>query len=417
MKLNFIKKLVQLHGEPKIIAKGFATGSFIGMMPIPGFQMLAAIFVSTITKISRKAAIIGVFNTNMATGIFIFAFNYWLGRNILGVNPDFVFPEKITFHFAQIIFIAGKDVFLSMIVGGVITGVFFAFISYYLIKNIITKKNKKKTDMNQKYSVITGASRGLGRELAIETAKRNRNLILIALPYENILEFANELKDKYGVKVVSFEANLTNENQLDDISKSIIENYEVDTLINNAGIGGTKKFTEASKSYIDNILLLNIRAVVLLTYNLLPILKKQDQAFIMNIASVAAFSPMPFKTVYPASKAFVSSFTRGLNAELRNTNISVSVVHPGGMPTNPEIADRIKNHNRFVRSTILTAEKTAQISISKMLNNKSFIIPGFMNKMSWLFMNILPVDLILYIFSKTVVKELKPQKQVISKVA
>ncbi|MEA3450576.1 MAG: SDR family NAD(P)-dependent oxidoreductase [Bacteroidota bacterium] len=417
MKLNFIKKLVQLDGSPKIIAKGFATGSFIGMMPIPGFQMLVAIFVSTFTKISRKAAIIGVFNTNMATGIFVFAFNYWLGRNILGVNPDFVFPEKITLHFAQIIFTAGRDVFLSMIVGGFITGIFSAIISYFIIKKIITKKTIKKIYMKQKYSVITGASKGLGRELSIETAKKNKNLILIALPFENINEFANELKEQYGVKVVTFEANLTDENQLQEISKMIVENYDVDTLINNAGIGGTKKFSEASKSYIDNILMLNIRALVLLTYNLLPTLKKQDKAFIMNIASVAAFSPMPFKTVYPASKAFVSSFTRGLSTELRNTNISVSVVYPGGMPTNPEIADRIKNHSRFVRSTILSPEKTAQISISKMLSKKSFIIPGFMNKMSWLFMNILPVDLILYIFSKTVVKELKSEKQTISGVA
>ena len=263
----------------------------------------------------------------------------------------------------------------------------------------------------KKYTVITGASKGLGKAFAIENARRSKNLILIALPNENIEKLAVDLSIKYKIKVVTFEADLTNSEELQKISEEIIRYYEVETLINNAGIGGTKQFSSASQSYIDTILLLNIRALVLLTHSLLPTLKKQKKAYILNIASVAAFSPMPYKTVYPASKAFVYSFTRGLNAELRNTNVSVSVVHPGGMPTNPEIAERIKSHSRFVRSTILTAEKTAEISIKRMLKNDTFIIPGFMNKMSWLFLNILPVNLILHIFSKTVVKELKTKNQ------
>lgn len=265
--------------------------------------------------------------------------------------------------------------------------------------------------MKNKYTVITGASKGLGKAFAIENAKRSRNLILIALPNENIEYLAVDLAIKYKIKTISFEADLTNSEELEKISNEITKKYEVDMLINNAGIGGTKQFSNASQSYIDTILLLNIRALVLLTHSLLPSLKKQKEAFILNIASVAAFSPMPYKTVYPASKAFVYSFTRGLNAELRNTNVSVSVVHPGGMPTNPEIAERIKSHSRFVQSTTLTAEKTAEISIRRMFKKETFIIPGFMNKMSWLFLNILPVKLILYIFSKTVVKELKPKNQ------
>lgn len=140
MKLNFIKKLTSIDGTPENVAKGFALGSFIGMMPVPGFQMMIAIAISSLVKLNRKATVIGVFNTNIGTGAFIFAFNYWLGKNILGVHPNFVFPDKINIHFAQIIFSAGADVFLSMIVGGIITGMISATISYFIIKKIITKR-------------------------------------------------------------------------------------------------------------------------------------------------------------------------------------------------------------------------------------------------------------------------------------
>jgi len=265
--------------------------------------------------------------------------------------------------------------------------------------------------MKDKYTVITGASRGLGKALAYENAKRNRNLILIALPNENINILSEELSYEFAIKTVCFEADLTNTDQIENVIKQITENYEVDMLINNAGTGGTKQFQNATQNYIDTIILLNIRALVMLTHSLLPVLKRQDKAFILNIASLASFGPMPYKTVYPASKAFVYSFTRGLYAELKNTNIFVSVAHPGGMATSPEIAERINKYNRIVKSTILSPEKTAQICMRQVLKNDSLIIPGFMNKVSWIIIKIVPVWLRLNIFKKTIVKELPTKNE------
>lgn len=131
------KGLFSLKDEPKVVAKGFALGSFIGMLPIPGFQIIVSLGIASLLKLNKKAACIAVFNTNLFTGAFVFSFNYWLGKKLLGVNPSFIMDEKINYHFITTIFKAGSDVFLSLMVGGIVTGLFAYAIAYYLILKIL----------------------------------------------------------------------------------------------------------------------------------------------------------------------------------------------------------------------------------------------------------------------------------------
>ena len=130
--LGKIKPIFSIKDEPKVIAKGFALGSFIGMMPIPGFQVMVSLAVASLLKVNRKAACLAVFNTNLATGAFVFSFNYWLGRQILGVNPSFRIEDKLNMQFISLVLKAGSDVFLSLVVGGVLTGIVSAAIVYFL---------------------------------------------------------------------------------------------------------------------------------------------------------------------------------------------------------------------------------------------------------------------------------------------
>lgn len=264
--------------------------------------------------------------------------------------------------------------------------------------------------MNNKsvYTVITGASMGLGKCMAVECARKNRNLILIALPDESIHKTAIELSERYGVKVECYETDLTLEEHIDSLTTWINKHFEIDMLINNAGTGGTKNFDNATIQYMNNIIQLNMKALVYLTHQLLPLLKQQPTSYILNIASLAAFGPMPFKTIYPASKAFVSSFSRGLNAELLHTGVSVSVAYPGAMATNPEISRRMSKHSSIVKSTYLSPQKTAQRCIRKTLAGKVIIVPGFANKMSRLFIQLMPEELLLYILSRNFKKEIQP---------
>jgi short-subunit dehydrogenase len=262
-----------------------------------------------------------------------------------------------------------------------------------------------------KYSVITGASCGLGKEFAIECARKGRNLLLTALPDEQISKIGEQIAREYKVSVIAFEADLTRREEIISLAEYINENYQVDMLINNAGLGGAQPFLEASTESIEQIILLNVYAVVMLTRLLLPNLKRQEKAYILNIASLAAFSPMPYKTVYPASKSFVYSFSNGLNAELRGSGISVSVAHPGGMKTNAEVSFRIEKHHKLIQATTLSTEKVAQICIHQLLKGKRIIIPGFFNKLYWLLLIIVPIPISLSFLRGLFKKEIYHRKR------
>jgi len=125
------KKLFSLKGSPTYIARGFALGSFIGMMPIPGFQVFVAYAVASWLRVNKTAACMAVFNTNAVTGLPIFYFNYWLGKELLNLQLTFNFPQTISWDFALIIWQAGKMVFISLTVGGIITGIPAALLGYY----------------------------------------------------------------------------------------------------------------------------------------------------------------------------------------------------------------------------------------------------------------------------------------------
>ncbi|HOZ86045.1 MAG TPA: SDR family NAD(P)-dependent oxidoreductase [Niabella sp.] len=240
----------------------------------------------------------------------------------------------------------------------------------------------------EKYAVITGASHGLGMAFAKELALKKINLILVSLPNEGLSNTAFELSKTYQIKVEFFETDLSIKENVISLCSWLIEQFDIFILINNAGIGGTKKFTDASMQYIDKMLQLNVVATSLLTHQLLPNLLKQPEAYILNISSLAAFSPIGFKTVYPASKCFIHSFSRGLSEELRNTNVLVSVVNPGAMATNVESCAIIKKLGFWGRMTLLKPEKVAAYCIRKLFRKDRVIT---VNPFSWLAMAILPV--------------------------
>lgn len=254
-----------------------------------------------------------------------------------------------------------------------------------------------------KYAVITGASKGLGKAFAIELAKQGYNLILVSLPGQNLPQFSNEMAEIHHVKTAYYETDLTFTKNVMSLAGWINKNFNVNILINNAGIGGTRKFIDAGVEYINNIIQVNVVATSVLTHQLLPNLLKQDQSYILNVSSLAAFSPIGNKTVYPATKAFVHSFTRGLYAELKNTNVFVSVVNPGAMNTNDEIKTRIKAQGIFGKFSLAEPEAVAKKSISQLFRKDSVII---VNPLSWLLLYMIPVWIKLPAMTRAVEREI-----------
>jgi len=262
-------------------------------------------------------------------------------------------------------------------------------------------KNEKKA-----YALITGASQGLGKAMAYELASRKINVLLVSLPGEGMSGICQDLMQKFPIDARYFETDFSHYESVYDVASWACSGKGVFMLINNAGIGGTKAFETATPAYVDNIIQVNIRAVSMLTRLLLPELHQHPFAYILNVASMASFSPFAFKTVYPASKAFVYSFSRGLHEELKGTNVFVSVIHPGPVKTNKEVTARIEKQGIFGKIGLISVEKLAGIAIRQLLRRDSLILPGVLNKISWILMTTLPNAWKLPLLSRAVRREI-----------
>ncbi|SMC80317.1 DUF2062 domain-containing protein [Moheibacter sediminis] len=130
---RFKRQIISFEGEPAYIAKGFALGSFIGMLPIPGFHILSSLTLGALLKLNKKSVFLGVIKTNLFTAGFIFSFNYWIGKSFLGTQPKFVIPNEISFDFLRIVFASGIEAFQSLLVGGIIMGIISAVVNYYIV--------------------------------------------------------------------------------------------------------------------------------------------------------------------------------------------------------------------------------------------------------------------------------------------
>ncbi|HCT70768.1 MAG TPA: short-chain dehydrogenase [Bacteroidales bacterium] len=254
----------------------------------------------------------------------------------------------------------------------------------------------------KKYALVTGAGQGLGKAFAYELAKRGINLIMVSLPGENLKELSREIARAWSIDTVCYETDLSVVNNVLELADRVNRAYEVFMLINNAGTGGSRKFQEASPAYINTIIQVNVTATSLLTHQLLPNLLLQPQSYILNVSSMAAFSPIGYKTVYPASKTFVHSFSRGLNAELRGTNVFVSVVNPGAMKTNPEITKRVEKQGKLGKISLLDPGKVAEKSINGLFRKDSVIM---VNPFSWLALSLIPVWIKLPLMTRAVKRE------------
>ncbi|MCX8480502.1 MAG: SDR family NAD(P)-dependent oxidoreductase, partial [Sediminibacterium sp.] len=173
--------------------------------------------------------------------------------------------------------------------------------------------------------------------------------------------------------------------------------YIVKYLINNAGYGISGKFEDTTLASYNNMMHLNMHQMVMLTYLFLPSLKKlQSKAYIMNIASAAAYQAVPGLTVYAATKAFVLLFSRGLSAELDGTNIRVTAISPGG--TNTHFAERAKVESSYAikmgKKLNMNASVVAKLAIEAMFAEKRECIIGWVNKLGAFLAWLLPKKIV-----------------------
>ena len=245
------------------------------------------------------------------------------------------------------------------------------------------------------YTLVTGASAGIGKQIAVECARRGLNLFLVSLPETGLDEFADELKQKYSVNVHTLAVDLTEYDAPQTIYTFTREKgITVAILVNNAGVGFKGSFEKLETELTDKMILLNVRATTMLAVLFLPEMKKLPKAHILNVSSFAAFSPVPFKSVYSASKSYLFFLTSSLNKELKGTSVKVTSIHPTGVQSK-RTADSIKNGSFINKISSLTPEQVARIAVKNMLNGKKFIVPGIITKFYYFFGSALPHGVIL----------------------
>lgn len=221
--------------------------------------------------------------------------------------------------------------------------------------------------------MVTGASRGLGKDIALELARRGIPTILVGTN-ERVRAVCDEIVTTWHVRSECYITDLTKRENVLKMAEAINCQFEVFMLINNAGVGGTHGFEDASVEYIENIIDLNVRCTALLTHQMLPNLKRQPKSYILNVGSMAAHTPTGFKTVYPASKSFVLFFSLGLREELKGTPVSVSVASPGAMATNAEVTERILKQGFLGKFTLKSTEAIARKCVRQTLRRKRLIV-------------------------------------------
>jgi len=247
---------------------------------------------------------------------------------------------------------------------------------------------------NINYALITGASEGFGKALALECAARNMNLVLVALPASGLTNLADFIRRNFEVQVYYFEHDLSRKEECFDLFEEIERlNLPVNMLINNAGTGGTHLFEERSAAYYNRMIDLNVVAPTLLTHLFLEKLEQHTPSHILNVSSLASFFYLPKKQVYGATKAYLVSFSKSLRRELKRKNVFVSTVCPGGMNTTLNLILSIKNLHGPSRWSVMNPEDVAKITVDSMMAKKEIIIPGFWNRFFILLDKLLPKNI------------------------
>jgi len=227
------------------------------------------------------------------------------------------------------------------------------------------------------YILITGASAGIGEAFAKQLAEQGNNLILTARRKEKLDSLAKELSAQYGVKIDTLAADLATLEGSELIEKQVRESaWDINGLINNAGFGDRGAFTELSLQRQLQMIQLNVTSLVDLTHRLLPNLSKQNNAFIINVASTAAFQAGPNMAIYYATKAFVLSFTEALHEEIKGQGIAVSALCPGA--TTSEFAAKANMiGTKLFKAGAMTTEEVVKKSLRK--KNNAIVITGWKN--------------------------------------
>ena len=242
--------------------------------------------------------------------------------------------------------------------------------------------------------LVTGASGGIGEALARQLARDGARLLLCARSEGRLDELADEFRS-LGAEATVFAHDLGTPGAAQALYERITAaGHEVDILVNNAGFGKLGEFVDFDAAVYDGMITLNVTNLVALTRLFLPAMIERGTGGVLNVASTAAFQPVPYFAVYAATKAFVLSFTEALHAEVGDTGVAVTCLCPGPTTTGfAEAADM--GDDASLMRTAETPEKVARVGLDALLKNERTTVSGALNTLTAFATRFVPTKVIL----------------------
>lgn len=229
-----------------------------------------------------------------------------------------------------------------------------------------------------KTALITGASYGIGEAFARELAHQHYNLVLVARSQEKLEKLAQELQEKEGIEAMIIPQDLTETHAGKIVYDRIkTQGWIIDLLVNNAGFGDYGKFDDRPLDKQIKMIQLNITVLTELTGLFLPEMKSRGKGRIINVASIAAFQPLPYMSVYAATKAFVLSFSEAIWAENRDSDINILALCPG--PTESKFfqtAEFPASFGEGKENSLIPAEKVVKEALTAVEKNQCTLVTG-----------------------------------------
>jgi uncharacterized protein len=237
----------------------------------------------------------------------------------------------------------------------------------------------------KEYTLITGASSGIGYEMAKQLAAKKHNLILVARSHDKLEILQNELKQEFGIEVLFFLYDLSEQNSAQDLYNEVKQHkIQVTGLINNAGFGDYGNFMEMPLKKDEEMIAVNITSLLGLTKLFGADMAKAGKGKIMNIASLLSFLPFPYYAVYSATKSFVLAFTETISAEMQGTGVVITALCPGTVET-PFHTNAMRKTKAMSANKPMPADQVAKAGVKLFLYGKDKKIVGSMN---WILSNL-----------------------------
>lgn len=248
--------------------------------------------------------------------------------------------------------------------------------------NPVTRNDKLKENLQikliMKTALVTGASSGIGATFAQELANRQYNLVLVARSQDKLQQLAQQLEKDHQIQTEVIPQNLAEPNAPQTLFDTITaKGINIDLLINNAGFGDYGLFANRSLTRQLEMIQLNISAIVALTHLFLTPMRQQGEGGIINVSSIAAFQPIPYMSIYAATKAFVLNFSEAMWEENKDAGVTVTCVCPG--PTETEFFIKANFPNSITESSqqnYTSPEEVVKAALNAFEQKQANIVPG-----------------------------------------